>query len=146
MQKGCPAHFQPIEATPIPVADPADGGERNEARGGEQRETEEEGEDEEQCLMQNGVQLGDIAEAEVAGLADDLQTKLEKVKQRNPGKSKDLLLVVGAMVVRNSKSLLPAVRQVCHKLRAVLGTSTRDMLTIERVPEPHHRAWAKRYW
>ena len=54
--------------------------------------------------------------------------------------------MVGAMVVRNGRSLLPAVRQVCHKLRSVLDISARDMLNVVRVPEPKHRAWAKKYW
>ena len=74
----------------------------------------------ESSLMQNGLQFGDIAEDEIKAL-EDLRIQLERVRAKNNGKGKGLLFIVKSMVTRNTRRLLPAMRQVCQGLREVLN-------------------------
>ena len=96
--------------------------------------------------MHNGVQLGEMAQVELEGLSDDLGAKLEKVSEKSPGKIKDFLFVVGAMVVRSSRSLLPSMRQVCGALREALDAGAWRVRDVARVPDQKNALWASRYW
>ena len=87
-----------------------------------------------------------MAQVELEGLSDDLGAKLEKMSEKSPGKIKDLLFVVGAMVVRNSRSLLPSMRQVCGALREALDAGAWRVRDVARVPDQKNALWASRYW
>ena len=107
---------------------------------------DEDDQEDDSCLMQNGVQMGDVAPSVVEALEGDLRTKLDRVMGHSAAKSKNLMFVVGAMVARNMKSKLPSMRQVCQALQTVLNEHAGKVGEAKREMAQSHQEWSRRYW
>ena len=97
-------------------------------------------------LMQNGAQIGELRDDELLEIQEEFHLRVDKARRRNPSHAKDLLMLVGAALARNRRSLLPAVRQVCRVLEDKLNYLVEQ---VAEVPTKHSSAeakWAARFW
>ena len=109
-------------------------------------EEAEENEGDVNTLMRNGVQLGDLRQDDLIVIQEELRQRVERARRRHPGNAKDLLMMVGAAVARNRRSLVPAVRQACVAIQEKLDELMTAVATEKVKASKAERSWTTKFW